>query len=161
MDTIGTVTVRTPDAVKGFVPALDTAGAYAAGDLLWDSTPITDAMLDDGGVGLLQSIVLRDVNAQGPALTLYITDAPVDFGIVNAAPTISAADAAAIVAIIDVTADRWKSLGGVKVAQAEFTPRLIKAASNTKNFWVAAVVGGAATYTSAAGITGKVGIMPA
>lgn len=128
-------------------PTLDTS-IYASGDTLFDSTVITNAVPIGGAAIRLTSIVLIDKDDQGAALDLYILDSNLPFGTLNAAPSISDANADNMLAHIAVAAGDWKDLGGARVAVIENIQTIVKPSADGRDLYVAATTGGTPTHTA-------------
>lgn len=135
---------------------LDTS-AYASGDVLADTQPITNFFRTADDLMYLDSITLLDKDDQGVAMSIVILSANVSFGTENSAPSITDTNAENILAIIDVPASGWYDVGGAKVQRVNFAPVVVKPASGTRNLYVALWNGtGTPTFT-ASGIIGKFG----
>src|SRR5512133_1698421 len=61
--------VSTSDIVVTVTPTVDTS-AYAAGDLLFDSTEVANAVRANGSTCILQSLTVIDKGDQGVGFTL-------------------------------------------------------------------------------------------
>lgn len=156
---VGNVTGKS--AVLDFTLSLDTSGAYASGDVLADTQALSNAMRVNDGTGVAYSLVLNDKDDQGQALDLYFLSANNSLGTENSAPSISDANADAILGFVSITTSDWQDLGGCRIA---FIPasRLgigLKAGSGVTTIWLAAICrSGTPTYT-ASGITGRLTIL--
>ena len=131
-------------------PTLDTS-AYASGDLLFDATVVTSAVLASGGACELVSVLVLDEDDQGTAIDLYVTNLSTTWGSLNAAVNISDAVGRGIQAYVPIAAADFKDLGGCRIAQ----PRLAQSvgviceASGSANLYVAGVCNsGTPTYTA-------------
>jgi hypothetical protein len=138
--------------------SLDTS-AYANGDLLADTQVVTNALARVNGTGVIESLVVLDEDDQ-TAYTFYLAffDANVTMGTENAAPTMTDANARNILGTvafatadaIDIVNSKAYCKNGLRVP--------VKAASGTKDIYMAAVViTGTPTHT-AAGIRVRLGI---
>lgn len=138
---------------------LDTS-IYASGDVLSSTATITDAVRVNGGTGILQSVTLIDQDDQKAQLKLFIFDTNVSLGTLNAAPTISDANALSIIGTpISFEVSDYTDLGGVSVAGKENIGKIVKSTSGTRNLFVAALNGtGTPTFT-AAGIKLRLGFL--
>lgn len=138
---------------------LDTS-IYASGDVLSSTATITDAVRVNGGTGILQSVTLIDQDDQKAQLKLFIFDTNVSLGTLNAAPTISDANALSIIGTpISFEVSDYTDLGGVSVAGKENIGKIVKSASGSRNLFVAALNGtGTPTFT-AAGIKLRLGFL--
>lgn len=141
-----------------FTLSLDTS-AYAAGEVLADTQEIDNVFRVNDGTGTLFSIVLNDKDDQGAPLDLVFLSANNSLGTENSAPSISDANADAILGIISVANGDWVDLGGCRVATipASRCGIALKAASGGKKLYIAAITRGTPTHT-ASGITGALGI---
>lgn len=137
--------------------ALDTS-IYASGDVLAIPTVLTAALRKTDGTGLLQSITLNDEDDQGVALYVVIMDANNSLGTINAAASITDANARNIIAIVPVETSDWIDLGGVKVATIRNLGIPVKSVSGAATLFVGLITRGTPTH-SASGITGRFGIL--
>ncbi len=138
--------------------SLDTS-IYASGDVLADTQVVTNATRVADLGGIVHSIEVIDKDDQGAALDIYLLDANVSMGTENSGPSISDANAASIMARIQVGTGDYYDLGGVKIADMTGLGRIVKPATGTRNFYVSAVNGtGTPTYT-ASGLVLRIGIL--
>ncbi len=128
-------------------PTLDTA-IYAAGDVLFAETTITNAVRVAGLGTTLLGVTIADKDDEGAALTLYFFDADPNFGTINLAPSIADADTAKCLGIVDIATTDYDDVGGAKIAHVRGFSIPMKPASGTDLF-VAATCAGTPTYTSA------------
>lgn len=138
---------------------LDTA-IYAAGDVLSATAEITNAMRVNAGTGILQSITLIDQDDQKAQLKLFIFGTNTSLGTANAAPSISDTNALNIIGgPISIETTDYTDLGGVSVAGKDNLGKIVKAATGSRNIYIAALNGaGTPTYT-AAGIKLRLGFL--
>lgn len=132
-----------------FTPVVDTA-AYAAGDVLFDSTAVTissNATAGARGSILTASIIDRD-DESSQTVTLYFLRSNVSLGTINAAPSITDDNAAEIIGSCTVTTGT--DLGGCKYG--ETSGLVIPFELTGPTIWVAATTGGTPTFTSASDI---------
>jgi len=138
--------------------SLDTS-AYASGDVLADTQILAACMRADDETGVLHSLTLVDKDDQGVAMKVLIFDANVSLGTENSAPSISDANAASIIGIIDIVAGDWVDLGGVRVCNLRNLGIVIQPATGTDDVYVALLNGtGTPTFT-ASGIVGRFGFL--
>lgn len=138
--------------------SLDTA-AYASGDLLADTQAIANAFRTEGGTAILHSVMAIDEDDQASvAMDIYLLNANVSLGTENAVPSVTDANARAILgAPISIASGDWKDLGGCKIAGKDNLGKLVQ--SNTSDLYVAVVLtGGTPTFT-AAGVRLKFGLV--
>jgi hypothetical protein len=139
--------------------SLDTA-IYAIGDVLADTQVITamSRVADFGGI--LQSITVIDKDDQKAPMLIFFLDQNVALGTENAAPSITDANAAAIMGPpISIQAGDYYDLGGVSVAGVDGIGKVLKPAAGTANGYLA-VLNGAGTPTfTAAGVVLRLGIL--
>lgn len=145
--------VTTNDEVFTIVPTLDTS-AYAVGDTLFNATEINDVALATGKPVTLVSLCATGADDQKTGIAMFFFDRSVTFGTINAAPSISDADAAFFVGRVDIVVADWVDLGGVAVANPVFNPILMK--PNATDLYVAAITTGTPTHT-ASGLSIKLG----
>jgi len=134
---------------------LDT-NAYADGDVLAVPQEI-DGVFANGPRKLI-SVTVLDEDDVGQAFDLVFMDADGTVGTINAAVTISDADARKILGIVAVAAADFKDMINNKVATKTGIELAMAPASGQYSLWVAAVARGAGTWT-AAGIRVKLGFI--
>lgn len=147
-----------PGALIEVTLSLDTA-IYASGDLLADTQAIPNVFRQDGGSAILQSVMAIDEDDQASvAFDVYLLNANVSMGTENAAPTITDANARAILgAPVSIASGDWKDLGGAKIAGKDAIGKLVKGTGG--DLYVAVVLtGGTPTFT-ASGIRLKFGFV--
>lgn len=126
--------------------SLDTS-AYAAGDLLADTQSVASASRKSGSLIRLDSVTVLDEDDQGFGLDLIFLNANNTLGTENSAPSVSDANARAIVGTVSVLASDFIDMGGCRVACPNFTPRLMATTGGT-TLYMGAVARGAGTYTA-------------
>lgn len=145
-------------AVFDVTLVLDT-GAYAAGDLLFVTQQLNGILRVADGTGVIQAIQIIDQDDNGAAFDLYFLSANVSMGTINAAPSISDANAVNLHGPISVATTDYKDLGGVKVANIRNIGLPVKAVSGTDDLYIAGVNGaGTPTYT-ASGIKLRISVL--
>jgi len=143
-------------AIVDVALTLDT-DAYADGDVLAEVQEVSNALRTDGGSGLLQSVIVIDKSDQGEALDIYLFSDSASLGTENAAVSISDADAAKIVARVEIGSSDYYDLGGVQVAVSSNLAMPLEVSSGT-SIWLGVVSRGTGTY-SADGIVVRLGII--
>lgn len=141
------------------VPVCDTS-AYTAGDVLFDTTAIPNAVRTSGGQAVLQTLTVIDKDDQAAAdMVIYIFDtgSSLTFGTANAAPSISDANAAKLVGVVSIASADWKDLGGAKVANVRGLG-IVCESSNGRELGFAATTGGTPTQT-ASGLVFRFGFL--
>lgn len=123
--------------------------AYAAGDLIAETQAVLACMKADDAPGMLQSVTVLDESDQGAAFTIYFLDQGVTFGTENAAPTITDANARAILGFVSIDAADYKDIGGCRVACKTGIGLMLKPQPGSDDIWIA-IVNGAGTPTYAA-----------
>lgn len=127
--------------------SLDTS-AYAAGDVLADTQEIAHVLRNVGGSALLQSLALIDQDDQtAAAIDIVFLSANVSLGTENAAPSITDANAAKILGIVNVPSGNFIDVGGAKVATVNNIGLQVTADAGTSVF-VAAIARGTPTQTA-------------
>lgn len=150
--------VSTPADVISVTPVVE-ATALDAGDVVCDSTTITNAVRVSGGQAVLQSLTVIDKADQGAALDVYIMDTTgLTFGTLDAAPSISDTDAEKILAVIPIASGDWKDVGGAKVANLSGLSRVVEAASG-RNLAFAVTTSGTPTYGAATALVFRFGFL--
>lgn len=151
------VPIEQPSDVIAFTPVLDTV-AYAAGDVLFATASIADAVRANDLRSLLQSLVVIDKDDQKLGFDIHFFSANVTSGAINAAPTISDADAGNFLGTVTVAVADYKDLGGVSVACIKNIGLLLEAASGAWIIYAFGVTAGAPTHT-ASGLVLRFGML--
>lgn len=133
--------------------SLDT-NAYAAGDLLADAQVVAGALRVDNGTGVLSGFVLSDEDDLGVELDVVLLSANSSIGAENAAVAVSDANSRNILGIVNVPADAWVDLGGVRVATLMNVNVPVRAVTDTDDIYVALITRGTPTHT-ASGMRGR------
>jgi hypothetical protein len=142
------VLAGSPDFVVSVTPTLDT-NAYAAGDLLFDSTEIAAAVRANGGTAILQSITMLDKADQGVDMTLVFANAATDFGTLNAAPDPDDTESGTVIGHVAVFSGDYVDLGANRVACVRNVGLMLKAGAATTSLYVAGINGtGTPTYAA-------------
>lgn len=137
-------------------PTVDTS-IYAAGDTLFDRTAIAGAARVAAGGGIIRSVTLLDKDDNtAAAITLFFLRANVAFGTLNAAPSISDANAMKIIGNVVIASGDFIDVTGSKVAPKSGLAIPFTLDSGT-SLYVAATCAGTPTQT-AGGIVLNVGI---
>ncbi len=140
--------VGASDIVVTINPTTEAA-AFAAGDLLFDSTEIVNAVRANGYTCILQSITLLDDADQGVPMTLVFANAATDFGTLNSAPDPDDAEAATVIGHVEIAAGDYIDLGASKIACIKNIGLLLKAGAATTSIYVAGINGASApTYAA-------------
>ena len=147
----------TPGDIITVTPTLDTV-AYATGDILFNPTTITNAVRANGNRAILQSIALIDKDDQKLSFDLFLLEANNSLGTINTAPSISDANAEALIHVATVAATDWIDMGGVAVATPTIKNVMAEAAGGSRDLFIAAIARGAPTHT-ASGIVIRVGLV--
>ncbi len=144
-------------AVHELTFSLDT-NAYADGDVLAAPQELEEVAGIEAGCGVIQSIIALDVDDQGQAFDIIILSADVSLGTENAAVSISDANAAYVVGIIEVGTGDYVDLANSQVAHKENLGIGFQCAAGETSLWIGAVSRGTGTYT-ASGIKLKIGVL--
>lgn len=146
--------------VKEVTLAVNTS-IYADGDVLTTTVEIPLAVRELGGTGRIVSIGLLDEDDEGVAIDLFFLKTNVPLGTINAAISITDANAREILGIVSVLATGYNDLIGSQFAQVPATefPIMIKAASDSFSIFVSAALrSGTPTFAAATDLSLKVGI---
>ena len=144
--------------VLALTPTLDTA-IYADGDVLFDTVAIANAA--NSGVEFMQVVTINvlDEDDQGAAFDLLFLDSNVSIGTVNAAVSVTDANARSILGRVSVASGDYYDLGGCRIATVRLSgPLALKVAAGATTLYVAGVSRGTGTYT-ASGMKLKIGIL--
>jgi hypothetical protein len=137
------------------VTLVTDTSAYASGDVLAVPQEITGVFKAAGARRRLESVVVLDEDDQGQALDLVFFNASAALGTINAAVSISDADARKIVGYVSVAQADFKDLVNAMLAVKSGLGQMLEGA--TTSLWVGAICrGGTPTYT-ASGIKLKLG----
>ncbi len=137
-------------------PVCDTS-AYGAGDTLFDRTLVANAVPENDACAILQSIAVLDEDFQAAAvMTFFFLDADVAFGTLNAAPSMTDANARNIMGSVAMPSANFLSLTGSRQAYIGNLGFIVKPAVGTRSIWVAATTAGTPTQT-ASGIKLRLG----
>jgi len=137
--------------------SLDAGNVYADGDVLAATQELENVDIGMAVCGLIQSILVLDVDDQAQAFDLVFLDSNVALGTENAAVSISDANAAKIVGVVEIATGDYVDLAGSQIAHKENLGIQFKCASGETSLWVGAISRGTGTYT-ASGIKLKIGI---
>ena len=129
-------------------PTLDTS-AYADGDVLFVPVELVGLSAQNVPV-LLQTLTVVDQSDQGAAFDLLFFRRSVALGTLNAAPSISDADALFFAGRVSVASSDYYDVGGARVADvADLSrPRLMSTGENSSSLWVAGISRGTGTYAA-------------
>ena len=136
--------------------SLDTS-AYAAGDVLAEMQEVAGALRTTAGSGVIQSLVVLDKDDQAEPLDIVFMTASGSLGTENAAVSISDADAAKIIGVVEIAAGDYVDLANSRIAVLGNLSLLLDGPTGT-SIWVGAISRGTGTYT-ASGITLRIGIL--
>lgn len=143
-------------AVLEVAPTLDTS-QYADGDVLSDTTEISNAVSVPAGASLIHSITILDKDDQGGALDVVLLRSNVSLGTKNAAVSISDSNAEEILGIVSVEADDYKDLVNSQVVTKEMVGIVVEAGVDETSIFVALISRDTKIY-SASGLVVKLGI---
>ena len=147
--------VVTASTVIDLTLSLSTSPAYSDGDVLFAAQELTNAVRASGGTGVIQSIVVIDQDDQGQAMDIVISDSTITLGTENSAVSISDADAAKILGIVEVTGSDYVDLVNSQLATIKNIG--IEIMPDATGVFLSGVSRGTGTYT-ASGILLRVGI---
>lgn len=136
--------------VRFITPVLDTS-AYADGDVLFAPVPIETILPIESGTILLQSVHVIDVSDQGAAFDLVFFEGPVTLGTLNAAVSISDADALLSLGRVQVLSGDYYDVGGARIATVGNCGVLLRGAegaSARKVLYVGGISRGTGTYAA-------------
>ena len=130
-------------------PTVLNSDAYDAGDVLFDTTEITNAVPYAGGNVLLQSLTVLDKDDQAAAaMTLYFLQTDVSLGTKDAAVSITDANATEILGVVPIAVGDWSDLINSRLACIKNVGLLLQAAPTSKHLYVAATTAGTPTQTT-------------
>lgn len=147
--------VGTGGIVVDVTPVCDTL-AYGAGDVLFPTTAVANAVRTSGGRALLTSVTLLDEDDQTAAvIDLYFLRSNAPLGAANGAPDISDTNAREIQGWVSLLAADFKDVTGAKVACVKNINLVVQPTTGT-TMYVAGVCAGTPTQT-ASGIKLRLG----
>ncbi len=146
-------------------PTVSTGSTDAAGDLLFDSLEIPNAVAVSGGTGILQSVNVFHKGDQNVVFDLLFYQVTKDLGTAGAALTWGGssetdnADAAVLLGHVSVS--DWSDLVDVQIATKTNIGLVLKAAEGTQSIFCAGVCRGAASgdHSVATNIDIRLGIV--
>lgn len=130
----------------------------ADGDIISNPVEMPGAIASLGKRALLQSVSVLDEDDQGVAMDLVFLRSNVSLGTLNAAPSITDANAREIQARVRIAAGDFIDFGGSRHAVLGNLGIMLEPASGTSMFVGAITRGGTPTYT-ASGLRLQVGIL--
>ena len=125
-------------------PTVSSSSTDAAGDLLFDSIEIPNAVTVPGGSGILQSVAIFSQDENLPAIDLLFYQVTQDFGTAGTAitgtMTVAEADAAILLGHVSIT--NWTILANADAHLATKTNigLVLKAASGTASIYMAGII---------------------
>lgn len=139
---------------------VDTA-IYAALDNMGGKITLAGAV-PQGGMGILDEIVLIDVGNQAPVLDITIFNADPTAATLtdNAAMVITAADASKVSGRIGVVAGDWVSVGTIKVATLRNLGALVRAIAGVDIYAALQVTSGTPDMVAATDLRAKFIVYP-
>jgi len=151
----------TADDVITVTPTVG-AGAdftFDAGDLIFDSAEIANAVTRPGGVAWLQSIVVLCKADAKAAFTLVFANASTDFGTVDGAPNPDDTEALTVIGTVAVAASDYVDLGASSVATLRNIALPLKAAAGATSLYVAGINGTGTPTFESGGLVLKLGFL--
>lgn len=143
------ITALGDTAVIQVTASLSTS-IYAADDVLADSQAIANAMRENVGHGILQSIEILDKDHQGVAMDIVILKSNVSIGTENSAVSITDGDAEEVLGIVSVGAGDYVDLIGSHVATITGIGLGVVADTGSTSIYFALITrGGTPTHTAA------------
>ncbi len=132
------------------VPVVLNADAYDAGDVLFDRTLISANVFPATGTVLfLRKAIIFDLDGQTAAAgELIFQNADVTFGTKDSAPSMSDANAPAIVARVPYASSDWLGLGGFKMCSLSPLEEAVWPAGGLTSLWVSGMTQGTPTQTT-------------
>lgn len=135
---------------------LDTS-IYADGDVLAVPQEITYVFPEKAGRRVLESIVILDEDDQGVAMDLIFMNATGTLGTINAAVSITDADARKVIGAVNIATTDYFDLINSKVAVKRGVGLVLKGGASSSSLWIAAVTRGGTPTHTASGIKVKLG----
>lgn len=136
---------------------LDTS-AYADGDVFFVAHSLSNAVRVNDGRAILQSVVVLDEDDVGQTFDLVFLDGNNALGTINAAPSISDANARTILGRVRIDSGDYIDLGGMRMASKYGIGLLLKATGGARTLYIGGIIRGAGTYT-ASGVRLRLGLL--
>jgi len=152
---------------EGAVVSLTTpTGALADGDVMAATQEIASFFTENGGRGVLQSVVAIDTDDQGVAFDLVFFNANTSLGAEDSAPDIDDTEVLTVLGVVSIGVtdeaspnhSPWVDLGANRVATRTGVALHMEAGAATTSVWVAAITRGTPTYASGV-VTVKLGFL--
>jgi hypothetical protein len=124
-------------------PAVYTAGATAAGKVLFEFEALAGVTTAAGRISMLQDIVAVAKNDIAPSITLLFANSAITLGTAGGDPSISDADALKITGTLLIPVADWIDLGGVRVQHIRNLGTVLKPL--TTSSYVGAIITAAGT----------------
>ena len=150
--------VGASDIVVTITPTV-AAEAHSAGDLLFDSTAIENAVRANGGTAIVQSITIVDIGDQKPSIHLLFANAATDFGAPGGAPDPDDNEAATVIGVVEVDTADYVDLGGASVVTVSNIGLLVKAGAATTSIYLAGIAVGTPTPASTSDYSIAIGLL--
>jgi len=150
--------VGASDIVVTITPTV-AAEAHSAGDLLFDSTEIANAVRANGGTAIVQSITIVDIGDQKPSIHLLFANAATDFGAPGGAPDPDDNEAATVIGVVEVDTADYVDLGGASVVTVSNIGLLVKAGAATTSIYLAGIAVGTPTPASTSDLKIAIGLL--
>lgn len=150
--------VGASDIVVTITPTV-AAEAHSAGDLLFDSTAIENAVRTNGGTAIVQSITIVDIGDQKPSIHLLFANAATDFGAPGGAPDPDDNEAATVIGVVEVDTADYIDLGGASVVTVSNIGLLVKAGAATTSIYLAGIATGTPTPASTSDLKIAIGLL--
>lgn len=143
--------------VFDFTPVLDTS-AYADGDVLFVAKELTNFFPAVDGDVALHSIMVVDGDDQNVAFDLIFSNASITLGTINSAVSISDADAAKIIGVVEFATTDAVDLINSRLFYRSGIGEVMRGNAST-SVWISGITrGGTPTYT-ASGMKMKIGTL--
>ncbi len=144
--------------VFDFTPVLDT-NILADGDVFFVAKELPNFFPTIDGDMALHSIMVLDGDDQNIAFDLVFSRATITLGTLNAAVSISDADAANIIGIVEFATTDAVDLINSRLFYRSGIGQVLKASGSTTSVWISGISrGGTPTYT-ASGMKMKIGML--
>ena len=150
--------VGASDIVVTIAPTL-AAEAHSAGDLLFDSTEVANAVRANGSTAIVESITVIDKGDQKAEINLIFANAATDFGAPGGVPDPDDTEALTVLGIVNVASTDYVDLGANSVATVKNIGLLLKAGAATTSVYLAGVAVGTPTPASTSDLQISIGFL--
>lgn len=164
LDQYGRPVVKNDFTIIDVTPTLDAGTAYADEDILFDTTVVSNAVLQNGA-SVLESLIVVDKDDNGAAFDIYFTDNNAAIANANAAEAATDAELSGVLTKVSVAAGDYVDLANGQIVVKSATAGdagmgaiLQPATSTDTSVWIFGVSQGTPTFTNADDLILRIGL---